>query len=77
METGMEEEDSMSEHLRDRFRLSTISIAEAEGQLSSYSLHFQACLVLESTGERESIILRLLNSMPGRTFHICVDLLYF
>lgn len=31
METGMEEDDSASELLRDRFRLSTISIAEAEG----------------------------------------------
>ena len=31
METGMEEDDSTAELLRDRFRLSAISIAEAEG----------------------------------------------
>ncbi|CAK9327257.1 unnamed protein product [Citrullus colocynthis] len=38
METGMEEDDSASELLRDRFRLSTISIAEAEAKRSGMEI---------------------------------------
>ncbi|XP_011652290.1 protein MHF1 homolog isoform X1 [Cucumis sativus] len=38
METGMEEDDSASELLRDRFRLSSISIAEAEANKSGMEI---------------------------------------
>ncbi|XP_022994496.1 protein MHF1 homolog [Cucurbita pepo subsp. pepo] len=38
METGMEEDDSTAELLRDRFRLSAISIAEAEAKRSGMEI---------------------------------------
>lgn len=41
-----EEDDSVSEVLRDRFRLSTISVAEAQG---SFPFSIPHCLVAEET----------------------------
>lgn len=43
-----EEDDSVSEVLRDRFRLSTISIAEAQG-LFHFPFSIPHCLVAEET----------------------------